>query len=63
MWTQTHFWQIIPTFAVLIALAIALSIVLRDKSEKIRKIPFQILAVGLLVLEIIFLNYLSSKKI
>ena len=53
MWTQTHFWQIIPTFAVLIALAIALSIVLRDKSEKIRKIPFQILAVGLLVLEII----------
>ncbi len=53
MWTQTHFWQIIPTFVVLIALAVVLSIFLRDKSEKIRKLPFQILAVGLLVLELI----------
>lgn len=53
MWTQTHFWQIIPTFAVMIALAIVLAIVLRGKSEKIRRLPFQILAVGLLVLEVI----------
>jgi hypothetical protein len=53
MWTQTHFWQIIPTFIVLIALAIFLAWVLKDKSEKIRNLPFQILAVGLLVLEVI----------
>ena len=53
MWTSTHFAQIIPTFFILIALAVVLAILLRDKSEKVRKLPFQILAAGLLVLEVI----------
>lgn len=52
MWTKWHFYTIPATFAVLIALAILTARLLRDKSEKIRRLPFQILAAGLLVFEV-----------
>ena len=52
MWTKWHFYTIIPTFIVLIGLAILVAYLLRNKSEKVRVLPFQIMAVALLAFEI-----------
>lgn len=53
MWTKWHFYTIPLTFVVLIVLALLIARLLRGKSEKIRRLPFQILAVGLLALEVV----------
>lgn len=51
MWTKDHFNLIVPAFIVLIALAIFLAWLLRGKSEKARRLPFQIMAIVLLIFE------------
>ena len=53
MWTKLHFYTILPTFIVLIGLAALVAWLLKNKSERARNLPFQILAVGLLILELI----------
>lgn len=53
LWTKEHALQILPSFAVMIILAIILAHFLKDKDEKYRMIPIQIIAVLLVVMEII----------
>ena len=52
LWTSWHAVTILPTFAVFIVIAIFFGKWLRGKSEKIRYLPFQIMAALLLVLEV-----------
>lgn len=53
MWTKEHAMLLIPAFAVMIALSILLGYLLRNKEEKYRMIPIQIISVILLVLGVI----------
>lgn len=52
LWTPEHIKTIIPTTIVMIVVAIILRITIGKKSEQVRFIPFQIMAVALFVLEI-----------
>ena len=53
MWTKWHFYTIIPTFIIMIAVAILLAWALRNKSEKVKRLPFCIMSVLLLIFEVI----------
>ncbi|MBQ9790513.1 MAG: YwaF family protein, partial [Clostridia bacterium] len=53
LWTKSHIKTLLPTIAVMIILAIVLKLTIGKKEEKIRMIPFQIVAVMLVVLEVI----------
>ncbi|MBE5754465.1 MAG: hypothetical protein E7340_03950 [Clostridiales bacterium] len=57
LWTLTHFYTIIPTFIVFIALAFLLGWLLKDKDEKIKYIPLQIITIILLALEFMKQGY------
>ena len=52
LWTMAHVYQLLPTLAVCIILAIGIGFWLRNKSEKVRMIPIQIISVILIALEI-----------
>lgn len=52
LWTEEHFWQLLPTVFLMVVIAIILGRLLGKKPLKIRMIPFQILAVILLLAEI-----------
>ena len=53
LWTKEHLITFLPTFVAMIVVAIILKLTIGKKSEKIRMIPFQVVACILLVLEII----------
>lgn len=52
LWTSWHAIAILPAFAVFVVVAIFFGKWLRKQSEKVRFLPFQIIAVVLLVLEV-----------
>ena len=52
LWTVEHVITILPAFVIFIGIAILVGWLLRDKSEKIRRIPLQVIAVILIGLEI-----------
>ena len=51
LWTKLHAITIIPTFIVFILFSVLLSKLLAGKSDRVRRIPLQIISVTLLVLE------------
>ena len=51
LWTQEHALAVLPSFAVMLALAFVLGKALANKELKIRMIPLQVIACILLVLE------------
>ena len=53
LWTPEHIKTVIPATIAMVVIAVILRLTIGKKSEKIRFIPFQILAVSLVVLEII----------
>lgn len=53
LWTKWHAITILPAFAIMLIIALVLGRVLKNKDEKYRMIPIQIIAVTLVVLEII----------
>lgn len=53
LWTWTHFFQIIPTFAGFLVITVILARALGNKEESVRYIPLKVIAVTLVVLEII----------
>ena len=53
LWTPTHVRTLLPAIIIMILIAVVLRLVLGKKSIKARRIPFQILACLLVVLEII----------
>ncbi|MBE5757010.1 MAG: hypothetical protein E7342_04330 [Clostridiales bacterium] len=61
LWTKMHAKQLLPSIAVMIILAIVLKVFIGKKSEKIRMIPFQIISVILVILEVIK-QVLSIKR-
>ena len=52
LWTPTHIKTLLPSIIVMIIIAVVLRFTLGNKSLRIRKIPFQILACLLFALEI-----------
>ena len=52
LWTPTHIRTLLPAIIIMIIVALFLKLTLGKKSIKIRRIPFQILACSLVVLEI-----------
>lgn len=52
LWTSEHTNTLLPTIGVMLAIAVALRFVLGKKEIKVRMIPFQIIAVMLLLLEV-----------
>lgn len=52
LWTKEHALTLLPALAVMIILSVVLRILLRNKSEKIRMIPIQTVALLLVVIEI-----------
>lgn len=53
LWTKEHAITFIPAFIVMIIIGIVLHFTIGKKSEKIRMIPFQVVAVILVILELI----------
>ena len=53
LWTTWHAMTLIPTFVVFIGLAVLLGILFKNKSEKIKFIPLQVIAVAIVILEVI----------
>ena len=53
LWTNTHAITILPAFVVFTVLAIVIAKLLKDKPEKVRWLPFRIMAGILVVLEIV----------
>ncbi|MBQ8374106.1 MAG: YwaF family protein [Clostridia bacterium] len=52
LWTELHFYTVIPAFIVFIIVAVFMGKALKDKSEKAKYLPLQIITVILLVLEL-----------
>lgn len=52
LWSQEHIKTLLPALAVMILLAVALGYWLREKPEPVRRLPLQIIAVILLLLEV-----------
>ena len=52
LWTPSHVKTIIPEFIVFAILAVCLWLLLRNKSETVRRIPLMVIAVTLVVMEI-----------
>lgn len=53
LWTKLHFVTIIPAFIVFIVIAVLMGKWLKDKDERIKYVPFRILAGLILILEVI----------
>lgn len=52
LWTKEHAMQLIPSFVAMIIIAIIIAHFLKDKEEKYRLIPVQIISVILVIMEI-----------
>ncbi len=52
LWSIQHIRTLIPAIIFMIAVSVALRIILKDKSHKIRMIPFQVLSLVIVLLEI-----------
>ena len=52
LWTVGHAWQLLPTLAIMLVAAVLLRLWLGKKELKYRMIPFQIIAVLIVLLEI-----------
>ncbi len=52
LWTMWHVYTLLPTLAVFAILAVLIGLWLKNKDEKIRMIPIQVISVVLVVLEI-----------
>ena len=52
MWSSIHAKTVLPSISVMIVLAITIGWLLRNKSEKIRMIPIQVISVVILLLEV-----------
>lgn len=52
LWTSEHIKTLLPSLVVMLAIAVALRILLKDKPLQVRMVPIQILAVILVALEI-----------
>ena len=52
LWTWTHFYTVIPAFIVFIIAAFVVGKLMKNKSEKIKYIPLQVITVLLLGLEV-----------
>ena len=52
MWSSIHAKTVLPSIAVMIVLAITIGWLLRNKSEKIRMIPIQVISVVIMLLEV-----------
>lgn len=57
LWTKEHFYLIIPSFIVFIIFAVFLGKLLKDKSEKTKYLPLQIITLVLLALEFMKQGY------
>ncbi len=57
LWTKEHFFLIIPSFIVFIVFGVILGKLLKNKSEKIKYIPLQIITLILLALEFMKQGY------
>ena len=53
LWTLTHLWQIVPTFLVFAVLTFIAVKLIGKRTERVRRIPLQIIAVTILVLEVL----------
>ena len=51
-WTKQHVYLLIPTFIISIIAAIIIAIALKNKDDKTKKIPLQVVTIVLLVLEL-----------
>lgn len=52
LWTKEHAITLIPTFIVMVGVAILMAYLMRNKSDKIKMIPIQVIAILLIILEI-----------
>ena len=52
MWTKYHAMTLIPTMIIFILIAALVGYLMRNKSDKIKRIPLQVISVLLIVLEI-----------
>ena len=57
LWTKEHFYLIIPSFIIFIAFSVILGKALKNKSEKTRYLPLQIITIVLLALEFMKQGY------
>ena len=57
LWTKEHFYLIIPSFIVFIVFGVFLGKALKDKSEKVKYLPLQIITLVLLALEFMKQGY------
>ncbi len=57
LWTKEHFYLIMPSFVIFIAIAVLLGKALKNKSEKTRYLPLQIITIILLALEFMKQGY------
>ncbi|MBR5899943.1 MAG: YwaF family protein [Clostridia bacterium] len=57
LWTKEHFITIIPAFIVMIIVGLLLGRLLKDKDEKVKFLPLQIISVILLALEFMKQGY------
>lgn len=53
LWTVEHAYTVLPAIAIYIVVSIFIARLLKGKSEKVRYIPFQIMATVILILEVI----------
>lgn len=52
LWSSAHVRTLLPTALIMLVISVLLGLLLKNKSERIRMIPFQVCAVFLFVLEI-----------
>ena len=52
LWTPAHVRTLLPAVIIMVIAAVALRYLLAGKSDKVRRIPLQIVAVCILLLEI-----------
>jgi len=52
LWSSAHLRTLLPTTLIMLMISVFLGVLLKNKSERIRMIPFQICAVFMFVLEI-----------
>jgi hypothetical protein len=61
LWTPQHAMTLLPAIAVMLVLTAVLQLTIGKKSRKVRMIPFQVIAVILLVLEVMKQVYSISR--
>ena len=57
LWTKEHFYLIVPSFIVFIIFAVIFGKYMKNKSEKVKYLPLQIITIILLALEFMKQGY------